>query len=285
MTSNDRAAYRDQGFLVKHGLFSDVEIAHLIAAATELCRDHAESLGRSHRLETAAATTPSSLTEDELLARVLAIHFPHKLSPEFRTVVCHPKVVDVLGEIIGPNVKCMQSMLFIKQSGKPGQAWHQDENFIPTRDRSLTGVWIALDPATVENGCLSVIPGSHRPGVIYPSRDHNNPDYDSAPEAFDFPHDPTNATVVEIAPGDVIFFNGYLLHGSTKNRAAPGTYRRALVNHCMSAESLLPWTCGNQIEPTQDNRDIIIVRGEDPYAWKGVQDNAKPYVRTESRVG
>ncbi|HEV8556570.1 MAG TPA: phytanoyl-CoA dioxygenase family protein [Actinophytocola sp.] len=42
----------------------------------------------------------------------------------------------------------MQSMLFIKSAGKPGQAWHQDEAHIPTRDRSLTAVWIALDDAT-----------------------------------------------------------------------------------------------------------------------------------------
>ena len=64
--------------------------------------------------------------------------------------------------MIGPNVKAMQSMLFIKAEGKPGQAWHQDEYYIPTRDRSLTAAWIALDDATVENGCLWVLPGSHR---------------------------------------------------------------------------------------------------------------------------
>lgn len=48
----------------------------------------------------------------------------------------------------------MQTMLFVKPPGFPGQAWHQDENFIPTRDRSLCGGWIALDDATIENGCL-----------------------------------------------------------------------------------------------------------------------------------
>jgi ectoine hydroxylase-related dioxygenase (phytanoyl-CoA dioxygenase family) len=57
-------------------------------------------------------------------------------------------------------------MLFIKSEGKPGQAWHQDELFIPTRDRSLAAAWIALDDATVENGCLWVLPGSHARGVL-----------------------------------------------------------------------------------------------------------------------
>ena len=63
-----------------------------------------------------------------------------------------PAIVDVLTKVIGPNVKCMQSMLFVNGSGKPGQAWHQDEVYIPTRDRWLTGAWIAMDDATVENG-------------------------------------------------------------------------------------------------------------------------------------
>lgn len=45
--------------------------------------------------------------------------------------LAHPAVVDVLTDAIGPHVKCMQSMLFIKAAGKPGQAWHQDEDSHP----------------------------------------------------------------------------------------------------------------------------------------------------------
>jgi phytanoyl-CoA hydroxylase len=78
-------------------------------------------------------------------------------------------------------------MLFIKSEGKPGQAWHQDELFIPTRDRSLTAAWIALDDAIVGNGCLWVLPGSHRPGILYPDRDHDDPRFDCEVEAYDFP--------------------------------------------------------------------------------------------------
>jgi Phytanoyl-CoA dioxygenase (PhyH) len=63
---------------------------------------------------------------------------PHKLSELIYGMLAHPVVVDALTQLIGPNVKAMQSMLFIKSEGKPGQAWHQDELFIPTRDRSLT---------------------------------------------------------------------------------------------------------------------------------------------------
>jgi ectoine hydroxylase-related dioxygenase (phytanoyl-CoA dioxygenase family) len=122
----------------------------------------------------------------------------------------------------------MQSMLFIKGPGKPGQTWHQDEGHIPTRDRSLTGVWIALDDASVDNGCLWVIPGSHRPGVLYPVRHHHDPRFDPTPEAHGFDHE-DHAVPVESPAGGVLFFNGYLLHQSLPN-VRPRGHRRALVN-------------------------------------------------------
>lgn len=152
----------------------------------------------------------------------------------------HPSVVDVLTGVIGPNVKCMQSMRLIKAAGKPGQAWHQDEDFIPTRDRSRTGVWIALDDATVKNGCLWVIPGSHKPGILWELEKQNNPDFDCADESVGFPYTDEDAVPVELKAGSMVVFNGYLLHRSLPNVMQSG-YRRSLVNHYMSAESLLPW--------------------------------------------
>ena len=120
----------------------------------------------------------SAGSDDEMLRRYLCIHFPHKVSTAARRALASPRIVEGLTAVIGPNVKAMQSMLFIKIEGKPGQAWHQDEYFIPTRDRSLTAVWIALDDATVENGCLWVLPGSHRRGVLYPTHAQSDPRFD-----------------------------------------------------------------------------------------------------------
>lgn len=212
--------------------------------------------------------------------RMLAVHFPHWVSAVALGLVHHPGVVDVVSKVAGAHlahwngrVKCMQSMLFLKPPGLQGQAWHQDERFIPTRDRSLMGAWIALDDATTENGCLWVIPGSHLDGVLYPFRDHGLPDeFDPTDEAYDF--DATGAIPVEVQTGDVVFFNGYLLHRSLKNRS-DGT-RRALVNHYMSSSSLLPWMLTKSLDvATADNRAVLPVAGIDPYAWKGYADTPK----------
>jgi phytanoyl-CoA hydroxylase len=265
------ADYRDNGFCVAPDAVSPSEVKALIDEAMRLCREEATKLAGAD----AATGDAGDMT------RFLAIHFPHKLSALMRDTLAHPRIVEVLTRAIGPNVKCMQSMLFIKHAGKPGQAWHQDEDFIPTRDRSLGAAWIALDDATVDNGCLWVIPGSHQPGILWPLRQHADPEYDFAPESFDFPHADQDAIPVEVPAGTIVFFHGYLLHKSLKNRRSAG-FRRALVNHYMSAESLLPWwKPGGAAPPTHDNRDIVMVAGSDPYAWKGVEERSQPYVRRE----
>ena len=180
------------------------------------------------------------------MARLLAVHFPHWVSPVVRSMIDIAPIAEVLQRITAAHVpgwdgsvKCMQSMLFVKGPGMPGQAWHQDERFIPTRDRSLIGVWIALDDATVANGCLEVIPGSHRAGYIHPFRPHGQPgEFDPTDEAYGF--DDSDTVMVEVSAGTVVFFNGYLLHRSQRNRS--DGYRRALVNHYCNAWSLLPWS-------------------------------------------
>ncbi len=266
------ATYRADGYCVAHDALAAHEVNALIDDAMRICREEAVRL----------AGAETAMGDEADIGRFLAIHFPHKLSALMLATLAHPRIVDVLTRAIGPNVKCMQSMLFIKNAGKPGQAWHQDESFIPTRDRSLGAAWIALDDATVENGCLWVIPRSHRPGILWPHRQHQNPEYDFAPESFDFPYRDEDAIPVEVRAGSIVFFNGYLLHKSLRNRRSSG-FRRALVNHYMSAESLLPWWReAGPIAPTQDMRDIVLVAGTDPYAFKGTVDLSRPYVRAES---
>jgi phytanoyl-CoA hydroxylase len=267
------------GYLVLAGALSAGEVQALRDEAVRICRGE---LGAVDGVEPAAADEP----DEQVVRRYLCVHFPHKLSERMRGTLAHPVVVDALRQRIGPNVKAMQSMLFIKSEGKPGQAWHQDELFIPTRDRSLTAAWIALDDATVENGCLWVLPGSHRRGVLYPDRDHHDPRFDCEVEAYDFPHRDEDAVAVEVPAGSVVLFSGYLLHMSLPNSGRHGL-RRALVNHYMSAESPLPWFLPPQGSTMgrADHRDIVLVAGTDPYAYKGTVDVMRPHVRPDGQGG
>jgi len=120
-----------------------------------------------------------------------------------------------------------------------------------------------------ENGCLYVIPKSHRMGYLYPQRPHTRDgEWDFAPESFGF--DDSVQLPVEVKAGDMFFFHGYLLHASYKNRSQ--IYRRAVVNHYCNAWSHLPWSIkeGESVAKC-DRRNVIPVAGIDPYAWKGFE--------------
>jgi phytanoyl-CoA hydroxylase len=260
------AFFVENGYLVLESLMTPEEVEELRQDTVHLARGGypCENL----------APLPADLTDDAALRRILCIHQPHFISPVIEKYVKHATICGALSQITAAHlpfwdgsVKCMQSMLFVKPPTFQGQAWHQDEIYIPTRDRSLIGAWIALDAATIENGCLWVIPGSHKPGYLYPQRTHDERDeYDFAAQSYGF--DESLAVPVEVPVGSVVFFNGYLLHKSHKNRSE--VYRRVLVSHYMNAWSLLPWSLreGESVA-TADRRSVIPVSGIDPYTWKG----------------
>ncbi len=264
ITKQEVESYHDNGYLVVPGLASQQDVEELRTDALRICRGEYPH----PNLEPVDA----GLADDEVLRNFLCIHHPHKISPVMlERGVKHPGLAAVLQRLIGPDVKCMQSMLFVKPPGFQGQAWHQDEIYIPTRDRSLTGGWIALDDATIENGCLYVIPGSHK-WALYDQRAHDNPEeFDFAGESFGF--DDSGEIPVEVLAGDAVFFNGYLLHRSRRNRSQ--VFRRVLVNHYMNAWSRLPWQIKEGESASRgDYRDIVMISGQDPYAWMGLEERA-----------
>ncbi|HYE04444.1 MAG TPA: phytanoyl-CoA dioxygenase family protein [Planctomycetota bacterium] len=256
-------SYIEQGYLVVPGLVQPDEI--------EALKRDTVALARGAYPCATLKPVPDGLSDREVIESILCLHQPHYVSPVMAAFARHAAICATLSRIIAAHlpfwdgrVKCMQSMLFVKPPGFPGQAWHQDELYIPTRDRSLAGAWIAIDDATIDNGCLWVIPGSHRTGYLYPQREHGKLDeFDFAGESHGF--DESAEVPVEVKAGTVVIFNGYLLHRSRRNRSQG--FRRALVNHYMNAWSLLPWEGG---AGAMDTRTIVPVVGEDPYAWKGV---------------
>ncbi len=266
---DDVQSFVDNGYLVAPGLVTRDDVEDLRADILKLARGGypCESL----------KPLPADIDDDAALFRILCIHQPHYLSPVMKRYVEHPKLCGALSQITAAHlphwdgsVKCMQSMAFVKPPGFQGQAWHQDEQYIPTRDRSLIGAWIALDDATIENGCLYVVPGSHRTGMLWPQKGHENPDeFDFAPESYGF--DESLEVPVEVKAGSLVFFNGYLLHRSRKNRS--NVPRRVLVSHYCNAWSLLPWNVKEGESPaTADRRGVVPVSGVDPYVWKGYDE-------------
>ncbi|MEO8821124.1 MAG: phytanoyl-CoA dioxygenase family protein [Ginsengibacter sp.] len=272
VTEENVKFYEDFGYLVAPDLIPASDIEKL--------KKETVAIFRGDRGKIDGLLDVKEETDDEVLQKYVAIHFPHKISPLIKDFLSNKKIVDVLTKIVSPNVKCMQSMLFVKAPGKAGQAWHQDEYFIPTRDKSLVGAWIAIDDATIENGCLWIIPGSNKPGYMHQRVDNTSSEYADV-DTIDVSGFKSEEIIpVEVKSGSVVFFNGYILHSSLRNKTKD-CFRTALVNHYMSGESMLPWDQDGKLPPTEDLRDIIMVAGEDPYEYKGTIDANKPYLRPE----
>ncbi|MGR8948893.1 MAG: phytanoyl-CoA dioxygenase family protein, partial [Gammaproteobacteria bacterium] len=78
-------------------------------------------------------------------------------------LIRHPRILDAVEDIIGPNILCWNSVWWIKEPMTDDYvAWHQDRLYVGLNTAEFVTAWIALSPATVESGCMRFLPGSHR---------------------------------------------------------------------------------------------------------------------------
>ena len=227
VTVEEYKAFRRDGFLHIRGLVSPDEVAEWAQFTDDMIA------GR--RTIPGIPGPPSDLTDAERRRYYERVHMPHRTLEVAERFLLHPRIVDVLEALIGPDVLALQTMLFFKQPGQAGQGFHQDSYYIPTQPDSLIGAWLAIDPADEENGCLWMTPGSQTE-PIYPDCDGVTQQGDTilgdiAPIKSASHPDVTKNTLARIAleygnevavpaePGDVIFFGGHVFHRSHENRA------------------------------------------------------------------
>lgn len=145
----------------------------------------------------------------------------------------HPKICGVLESLIGRDPILYQDMALVKPpfigSEKP---WHQDNAYFSvTPLEAICGVWIALDDATIENGCMHALRGGHKLGAL---KHHHDRDCEILPDRLnvDIPVVP-----IELPAGGAMFFSGMLPHQTPPNSSP--TRRRALQYHYRSANSVI----------------------------------------------
>ncbi|MGH2821634.1 MAG: phytanoyl-CoA dioxygenase family protein [Thermoleophilaceae bacterium] len=255
VTVDEYVRFRAEGFLIVRGLIDQADVEEVL--------DHMAS-------------------EDGLGNRV---HFLHRYLEIHERFLLHPRLLDVVEGLIGPDVLALQTMLFVKPPGSAGQGYHQDSFHIITEPDTLIGAWVALDRADTENGCLWLTPGSQNEPV-YPDADEDAGHGGDtrlagifSVEGADDPDESRNGLTpvaakyagrerpAELDPGDVVFFGGHVLHRSHANRSAD-RLRRSFVSHYCNARSLVPWDDDPLEEGEIGNERHILARGSThlPYA-------------------
>ncbi len=167
---------------------------------------------------------PTPGNNDEIDIRVRKFMGFEKAAPIFEHIAfAESRIQQILRDLLGDNPLLFQSMALVKPPGGCEKPWHQDNAYFSTQSPdAVVGTWIALDEATVENGCMHFLPGGHHRG---PMRHHHASDCEIVPGRLN----PAEAIPVPLPAGGMVFFHGSIPHQTPPN--ASDRRRRALQFH------------------------------------------------------
>ncbi len=213
--------YRENGYLGVNNVLSSAE--------TDELRQVTDSFIEQSRAVTEHTDIfdlePSHTPEEPRLRR---LKNPVEHHPAYEQALRHPKIRAIVSQLIGPNIRTNGNKLNIKyaQFGSPVE-WHQDWAFYPHTNDDLLAVGIAIDAMTMENGCLLVVPGSHRGPVL--SHHHSQGFFVGAVTEPNFA--PDDAVPILVEAGGISIHHVRILHGSAPN-TSPNSRRLLLFQYC-----------------------------------------------------
>ena len=260
--------YHARGFLAMEGVFSAQQLELLKQSARDIVdafdidahrtvfstRDR--DAGRDDYFFDSAQAVHCFLEEDALdeqgqllRPKELAInkigHAMHDLVPEFTEFCRLPAIGQALRDIGVVSPQLWQTMYIFKQPSIGGEVrWHQDASYLISEPAAVTGVWIAIEDANRDNGCLWMQPGQHRS----PLREIYEVDWDSRQgkltELDSTPWNLEKAVALEVPAGSMVLFNDHMPHYSSRNRSERS--RHAFTLHV--SESGPEWSAKNWLQ-------------------------------------
>ena len=224
VTADHIAQFHEQGFLVVHNAFSPAEVQATLDGFLYLISGQNPDF-KGVMLEKKAKgipvdTLPPEQKQDYVRKFMSFVEYDARL----KAMAEHPQMLDVLTRIIGEPPVLYQDMALLKppRIGRE-KPWHQDHAYFDLPLHApVVGVWIALDEATTENGCMVIYPGSHRQGPVV---HFNRRDW----QICDTYQRTSSALAVPLKPGGALFFHSLMQHGTPANNSTQR--RRAAQFH------------------------------------------------------
>lgn len=199
LTESQQRSYRDDGIVFPIQVLSSEEVQRFRAASDEL--------------ELRLGGKPRTVD-----VRQMHLHFPwaYELS-------VHPRVLDAVEDVLGPDLLVWATELFIKhpQDESVSIAWHQDRPYMGFEAGATTTAWIALADSVPANGCMRAVPGPQRyqAGRRAPAAGpHSNPPAKRSPTAVEV--DEARAIDVVLHAGEMSLHDSEIVHGSGPNRSS-----------------------------------------------------------------
>ena len=226
----DYQSYGQLGYLAIENAFSTAEVTEAREALSDLVMGkHPEFTGIM--FETSAKDILPDLNAEEREAYVRKLMGFNTVEERLRRIAEHPALIRILTDLLGEPPAMFQDMALLKPPhiGRE-KPWHQDHAYFDyPLGTKIVGVWIALDAATTENGCMYVLEGGHRDG---PRTHFNRRDW----QICDSDIIGNSAVAVPLMPGGCLLFDGLLPHGTPANTS--GTRRRAVQFHYAPASAM-----------------------------------------------
>ncbi len=135
-------------------------------------------------------------------------------------LVRHPRLLDAIEDVLGPDILCWSSVFFTKEAHDPGfVSWHQDLTYWGLDPADVVTAWIALSPSTEQSGAMRILPASHEM-VVAEHRDTFEPDnLLSRGQEIALEIDESKTVTVELKPGEMSLHHVKLIHGLQANQS------------------------------------------------------------------
>ena len=193
LTDAQVSEYREQGFLSPIDLMSESDAIQIRLELEEAERLHPKHINAENRNNAH-----------------LVFEFLDKLA-------FHPTILDIVEDLVGPDISLWGSVLFIKDPGtKHFVSWHQDATYMGMSSNDFVTPWIALSKSNRETGCMSMIPGSHK-NNIKPHDDTFAQDNILTRGQVVKDVDESHAVDLILKPGQMSLHHGEIVHGSQPN--------------------------------------------------------------------
>ena len=224
------ADFAANGYAVARGLFTDDEIAEIRDTFMEQAKNGpVAGLSDGHHV-ISDASDPLKFYPRMMHPHV---HSDKLVGPLSTRYMLDARLHDLLKVIMGAEPAAAQSMFYFKPAGARGQELHQDNFYLRVAPDTCYAAWVAIDDADEENGTMRVVPGSHDLAIVCPETADSavsfTSDYVAVPDGME-------AVTLNLRAGDVLFFNGSIIHGSFPNRSAD-RFRRSFICHYLPSDS------------------------------------------------
>ncbi len=239
LTASQIEQNQSDGFFIARGLFPPAEVTRLRAHYMEL-REGQEHPGDFagvpiQRILGDSAKTGDMLFEDKFdplkqYPRMIHMHRWDEVSLRW---LLDERLNEHLTALLGREPYAVQTMLYFKPPGARGQALHQDQYYLKVQPGTSMAAWMALDDCDEANGCMQMVAGSQNWDVLCTVPADTTQSFTDVTVPVPPGVKPTPAIM---KAGDVLFFNGQMVHGSYQN-STTDRFRRALIGHYIVGEA------------------------------------------------